>query len=357
MRIAQVAPLFERVPPVTYGGTERVVAYLTDALVELGHDVTLFATADSTTKARLVPAAPLALRLDTECRDTMAPQIRELELVSRMALRFDVIHFHTGFLHLPLARRLGVPTVTTMHGRLDMGELAPLLRDFSDAPFVSISNHQRRPYPDQNWCATVYHGLPPRLLPFRAAAPGDYVAFIGRISPEKRVDRAIEIARRAGVALRIAAKIDAADKEYYERDIAPLMDQPHVRFLGEIGEQEKAALLGGARALLFPIDWPEPFGMVVIEALSCGTPVLAWRNGSVPELIEPGVTGWIVDSVDAAVAALAGVKTIDRRACRAAFEKRFTAERMARDYVAVYTRLRESRGAAGGHGHIEARSA
>ena len=357
MRIAQVAPLFERVPPVTYGGTERVVAYLTDALVELGHDVTLFASADSTTKARLVPAAPLSLRLDTGCRDTMAPQIRELELVSRMAQHFDVIHFHTGFLHLPLARRLGVPTVTTMHGRLDMGELAPLMGDFNDAPFVSISNHQRRPYPDQNWRATVYHGLPPRLLPFHAAAPGDYVAFIGRISPEKRVDRAIEIARRAGVELRVAAKIDAADKEYYEREMAPLMDQPHVRFLGEIGEQEKAVLLGGARALVFPIDWPEPFGMVVIEALSCGTPVLAWRNGSVPELIEPGVTGWIVESIDAAVAALAGVKTIDRRACRAAFEKRFTAERMARDYVAVYTRLRGSRGAAGGYGRIEARSA
>src|SRR5690348_1683577 len=284
MRIAQVAPLFERVPPVTYGGTERVVAYLTDALVELGHDVTLFASGDSRTRARLVAAVPRSLRLDKECRDTMAPQIRELELVSRMAHRFDVIHFHTGCLHLPLARRLPVPSVTTMHGRLDLDELAPLMGDFADAPFVSISNNQRRPYPNQAWSATVYHGLPLRLLPFQAS-PGDYVAFVGRISPEKRVDRAIEIARRAGYELRIAAKIDAADQAYFAREIAPMMEQPHVRYLGEIGEAEKAELLGGARALLFPIDWPEPFGMVVIEALSCGTPVLTWPEGSVPELL------------------------------------------------------------------------
>jgi glycosyltransferase involved in cell wall biosynthesis len=351
MRIAQVAPLFERVPPVTYGGTERVVAYLTDALVELGHEVTLFASGDSCTRARLVPAAPKSLRLDTACRDTMAPQIRELDLVARMAHRFDVIHFHTGFLHLPLARYLPAPSVTTMHGRLDMDELAPLMHDVADAPFVSISNHQRRPYPNQNWCGTVYHGLPPRLLPFRPAAD-DYVAFVGRISPEKRVDRAIEIARRAGLELRVAAKIDAADKEYFEREIAQLMTQPHVRYLGEIGEDEKAALLGGARALLFPIDWPEPFGMVVIEAMSCGTPVLAWPGGSVPELIEPGVNGWIVDSIDAAVEALGQMETIDRRACRATFEKRFTADRMARDYVAVYKRLLGST-----QGCLEARSA
>ena len=353
MRIAQVAPLFERVPPVTYGGTERVVAYLTDALVELGHDVTLFASGDSHTRARLVSAAPRSLRLDTTCRETMAPQVRELELVSRTAHRFDVIHFHTGFLHLPLARHLAAPSVTTMHGRLDFGEIGPMMSDFADAPFVSISNHQRRPYPEQNWCATVYHGLPPRLLPFRPApAPERYVAFVGRISPEKRLDRAIEIARRAGLELRIAAKIDAADKEYFEREIASLMDQPHVRYLGEIGEEQKADLLGGALALLFPIDWPEPFGMVVIEAMSCGTPVLAWPHGSVPELIEPGVTGWIVDSIDAAVASLRQVDAIDRRACRAAFERRFTAERMARDYVNVYQQLRTS-----SRDRLEARSA
>jgi len=351
MRIAQVAPLFERVPPVTYGGTERVVAYLTDALVELGHDVTLFASGDSRTRARLVSAAPRSLRLDTTCRDTMAPQILELDQVSRMAHRFDVIHFHTGFLHLPMARQLSAASVTTMHGRLDIDELAPLMQEVADAPFVSISNHQRRPYPAQNWCATVYHGLPPRLLPFHAVAD-DYVVFVVRISPEKRVDRAIEIAARAGLELRIAAKIDAVDKEYFDREIAHLMTQPHVRYLGEIGEAEKAELLGGARALLFPIDWPEPFGMVVIEALSCGTPVLAWPGGSVPELIEPGVNGWIVDSIDAAVEALAHADAIDRRACRATFEKRFTAERMARDYVTVYKRLRESR-----PGCFEARTA
>jgi glycosyltransferase involved in cell wall biosynthesis len=341
MRIAQVAPLFERVPPVAYGGTERVVAYLTDALVELGHDVTLFASGDSQTSARLVAAAPRSLRLDTTCRDTMAPQIRELEQVSRMAHHFDVIHFHTGFLHLPLTRHLAAPSLTTMHGRLDFNELAPMLGDFADAPFVSISNHQRRPYPHQNWCATVYHGQQPRHLPFRASPPR-FVAFVGRISPEKRLDRAIEIARRAGLELRVAAKIDAVDRDYFDSEIGPLMSQPHVRYLGEIGDEEKAALLGGARALLFPIDWPEPFGMVVIEALSCGTPVLAWREGSVPELLEPGVTGWIVDSIDAAVHSLKQVDAIDRRGCRAAFEKRFTAERMARDYLAVYKRLRES---------------
>jgi glycosyltransferase involved in cell wall biosynthesis len=238
-----------------------------------------------------------------------------------------------------------------MHGRLDMNELVPLMDDFADAPFVSISDDQRRPFPHQNWRATVHHGLPPRLLPFRAV-PRDYVVFVGRISPEKRVDRAIEIARRAGLELRIAAKIDANDKVYFEREIAGLMHQPHVRYLGEIGEQEKAVLLGGARALLFPIDWPEPFGMVVIEALSCGTPVLAWPGGSVPELIEPGVTGWIVDSIEAAVDALRGVERIDRAACRAVFERRFTAERMARDYVGVYKRLCEST-----RGRLEARTA
>src|SRR5688572_4721858 len=340
MRIAQVAPLFERVPPVTYGGTERVVAYLVDALVELGHEVTLFASGDSRTRARLVSAAPNSLRLDSTCRDTMAPQIRELELVSRMAHRFDVIHFHTGFLHLPLTRYLPAPSVTTMHGRLDMDELAPLMKEFRDVPLVSISDDQQRPCPHQRWCATVYHGLPSRLLPYNAS-PDDYVAFVGRISPEKRLDRAIEIARRAGMELRVAAKIDAADREYFNAEIAGLMTQPHVTYLGEIGEAEKAELLGGARALLFPIDWPEPFGMVVIEALSCGTPVLAWPGGSVPELLEPDVTGWIVDSIDKAVEALRRVDAIDRAACRAAFEQRFTADRMARDYLAVYKRLQD----------------
>jgi len=351
MRIAQVAPLFECVPPVAYGGTERVVAYLTDALVELGHDVTLFASGDSHTKAKLVAASDRSLRLNESCRDQMAPQVLQLELLSRCAHRFDVIHFHTGFLHLPLVRHLQAPSVTTMHGRLDLPELVPLMGAFADAPFVSISDHQRRPFPTLDWCATVYHGLPPRLLPFRER-PGDYVAFVGRISPEKRVDRAIEIAGRAGLELRVAAKIDAVDREYFAREIEPLMRQPHVRYLGEIGETEKAALLGGAQALLFPIDWPEPFGMVVIEALSCGTPVLAWPGGSVPEILEPGVNGWIVDSIDDAVAALAHVAAIDRAACRASFDRRFTAERMARDYLSVYKRLRDA-----SRGRLEARTA
>jgi glycosyltransferase involved in cell wall biosynthesis len=351
MRIAQVAPLFERVPPVTYGGTERVVAYLTDALVELGHDVTLVASGDSVTKAKLVSASPRSLRLDRTCRDMMAPQVRQLELVSRLSHKFDVIHFHTGFMHLPLARHLGAPSVTTMHGRLDIDELVPLMNEFADAPLVSISNHQRRPLPGLAWCATVYHGLPPQLLPFTRSS-SEYVAFVGRISPEKRIDRAIEIAGRAGLELRVAAKIDAADREYFVREIEPLMHQPHVTYLGEIGDDEKSGLLGGARALLFPIDWPEPFGMVVIEALSCGTPVLAWPNGSVPELVEPGVNGWIVDSIDAAVAALEDADRIDRAACRASFERRFTAERMARDYVKVYKRLHDV-----ASGRLEARSA
>ena len=351
MRIAQVAPLFERIPPVAYGGTERVVAYLTDALVELGHDVTLFASGDSQTRARLVAASERSLRLDAGCRDQMAPQVLQLELLSKCAHQFDVIHFHTGFLHLPLARHLRAPSVTTMHGRLDLPELVPLMGEFADVPLVSISNDQRRPFPMLNWCATVYHGLPPRLLPFEAC-PGDYVAFVGRISPEKRLDRAIEIAGRAGLQLRVAAKIDAVDRAYFAREIEPLMRQPHVHYLGEIGETQKAALLGGAQALLFPIDWPEPFGMVVIEALSCGTPVLAWPGGSVPELIEPGVNGWIVDSIDDAVDALGRVAAIDRAACRASFDRRFTAERMARDYVSVYKHLRDA-----WRGSLEARTA
>jgi glycosyltransferase involved in cell wall biosynthesis len=255
-----------------------------------------------------------------------------------MAHRFDVIHFHTGFLHLPLARHLPVPSVTTMHGRLDFGELAPMMDEFSDAPFVSISNDQRRPYPAQNWCATIYHGLPLQLQPFRAT-PEDYVAFVGRISPEKRLDRAIEIARRAGLELRVAAKIDAADVEYFEREIKHLMNQPHVRFLGEVGEDEKAALLGGARALLFPIDWPEPFGLVMIEAMACGTPTIAWRNGSIPEVIEHGGTGFLVDCIEQAVAAVDRLDALDPAHIRSRFEWRFSVERMARDYISIYRRL------------------
>jgi glycosyltransferase involved in cell wall biosynthesis len=344
MRIAQVSPLFESVPPTAYGGTERVVAYLTDALVEAGHEVTLVASGDSSTRARLISAAPRALRLDKSCQDSLAHHILELELVAQLADRFDIIHFHTGFLHLPIARRLGTASITTLHGRLDLPDLSPLMEEFRDAPVVSISNAQRRPIADANWCGTVYHGLPAGLLPF-SAAPGDYAVFLGRISPEKRADRAIEIARRAGIELVIAAKVDAVDREYFRQTIEPLLAGPGVRYIGEVSDSEKAGLLGGARALLFPIDWPEPFGMVVIEALSCGTPVIAWNHGSVPELLQSGLDGWIVESVDEAVEALHHSDRIDRRACRAAFERRFTVERMARDYLAVYENLMRNPGA------------
>jgi glycosyltransferase involved in cell wall biosynthesis len=342
VRILQVAPLYERVPPVTYGGTERVVSYLTEALVDLGHEVTLVASGDSITGATLIPAAPQSLRQDESRPDTLVHHIRQLGLVERRAEQFDVVHFHTGLLHMPLARRLQVPSLTTMHGRLDVAEVNEALREFSDLPLVSISDAQRPAVPELRWAGTVYHGLPANLLPFQAV-PEAYVAFIGRISPEKRPDRAIEIAARAGIELRIAAKVDEVDREYFAREIQPLMDRPGVKYLGEINEAEKATLLGGARALLFPIDWPEPFGMVIIEAMSCGTPVIAWNHGSVPELIAHGTTGWIVDSVDLAVEALHNSAALDRAAVRGVFEERFTARRMAQDYVAIYQRLRERR--------------
>ena len=338
MRIAQIAPLMEAVPPVAYGGTERVVAYLTDALIELGHDVTLVASGDSKTRARLVPASERALRLDRECRDPLAHHVRQVEIVASMAGNFDIVHFHTGFVHMPVFRRLDTPSITTLHGRLDVPEVATLLEALPDVPLVSISNAQRIPIPDARWVGTVYNAIPRDLLPYSAAG-GEYLVFIGRISPEKRVDRAIEIARRAGRPLKIAAKVDTADREYFEETIAPLLSEPGIEFLGEVDEAAKAILLGGARALLFPIDWPEPFGMVVVEALACGTPVIAWPHGAVPELLEHGESGWLVDSMEAAVEAAVRADRLDRRACRAAFERRFTADRMARDYEAIYETL------------------
>lgn len=338
MRIAQVAPLYERVPPVAYGGTERVVSYLTEELVRRGHDVTLFASGDSMTSARLIPFGRSALRLDPECRDTLAHHLAELEEVARLAHEFDVLHFHTGFLQFPLARRLNAPNVSTLHGRLDVPDLRPLFAACDDLPLVSISRDQRRPLPGAHWVATVHHGLPPDKVPFSPRHDG-YLAFVGRIAPEKRPDRAIEIARRAGLPLRIAAKVDAADREYFESRIQPLLQLDGVEYLGELAEPEKLRLLGGARALLFPIDWPEPFGMVVIEALGCGTPVVAWRCGSVPELVEHGRTGFIVESLDDAVAAVHETVHLDRVVCRRAFERRFTAARMARDYELVYRRV------------------
>jgi glycosyltransferase involved in cell wall biosynthesis len=344
LRIAQVAPLYESVPPARYGGTERVVSYLTEELVSRGHDVTLFASGDSRTRARLVPGVPRALRLDAGCRDPLARHLLLLERVFEAAESFDLIHFHVDYLHFPLSRRMQTPQMTTLHGRLDLPDLVPLYREFSEMPLVSISNAQRVPIPGAGWIGTVPHGLPPASLRF-GEGRGGYFAFLGRIAREKRLDRAIEIARRAGRRLLVAAKIDPADAEYHEREIAPLLTDPHVTFLGEIGEEDKSAFLGEAEALLFPIDWPEPFGLVMIESLACGTPVIAYRGGSVEEVLEDGRTGFLVSSIAEAVDAVRRLPSIDRRQCREAFERRFTVERMAGDYERLYERIVQARGA------------
>jgi len=349
MRIAQVAPLYESVPPRHYGGTERVVSYLTDALVDLGHDVTLFASGDSVTRARLAAVVPQRLWGSAACVDTVAHHVLLLERVMAAAWRFDIIHFHVDYLHFPLSRRMLTPQVTTLHGRLDLPDLVGLFREFRDMPVVSISDAQRTPLPGANWVGTVHHGLPPQLYS-RTEGRGNYLAFVGRISPEKRVDRAIAIARRAGVPLKIAAKVDPVDRLYFEREIQPLLDGPLVEYVGELDDRGKQGLLCGARALLFPIGWPEPFGLVVIEALACGTPVIAWPCGSVPELIDDGVTGYIVDDVEEAARAVAALDRLSRTRCRQVFESRFTASRMARDYVRVYERA-IGRGSARGSGH------
>src|SRR5438034_7792639 len=342
MRIAQVAPLYESVPPQNYGDTARVASYLTEELVRQGHDITLFASGDSVTKARLVAPCPRSLRTDPSCVDQLAHHLVMLDEVYRRADDFDVIHFHIDYLHFPLSRRHRCPHVTTLHGRLDLPELPAVYRQFPRQPVISISNAQRRPLPTINWQGTVYHGLPPDLHPFHEPA-GSYLAFLGRISREKRVDRAIEIARRAGMKLKIAAKIDRSDREYFKAEIEKLFDDPLVEFLGEIGGKAKDEFLGNAHAVLFPIDWPEPFGLVMIEALACGTPVIAWPCGSVPEVLEDGLTGFLVESVDQAAAAVRRVPEIDRAGCRHVFEERFSAERMARDYLAVYRRLIKTR--------------
>jgi glycosyltransferase involved in cell wall biosynthesis len=338
MRIAQVSPLYESVPPKYYGGTERVVSYLTEELVAQGHDVTLFASGDSVTKARLVAPCRRSLRLDKNCIDQLSHHLLMLEMVAQRAREFDIIHYHVDYLHFPLSRRLGRPQVTTLHGRLDIPDLVPLYREFRDMPVISISNAQREPLPFANWQGTVYHGLPLDLYTFRPE-PGRYLAFLGRISPEKRLDRAIRIALRTGLELKIAAKVDRVDKEYFESVIKPLLKEPGIEYLGEIGEGEKDEFLGNALALLFPIDWPEPFGLVMIEALACGTPVIAYRRGSVPEVLEDGVTGFIVHGFEDAVRAVEEVHKIDRARCRAVFEERFSARRMAQDYLAIYQNL------------------
>lgn len=346
MRIAQVAPLYESVPPKLYGGTERVVSYLTEELVRQGHQVTLFASGDSQTEARLVPACDRALRLDPRVREPLAHHYVQLDQVISQAQNFDLVHYHIGYLHFPLANRQATAHLTTLHGRLDIADLAVLYRRFHRLPLISISNNQRLPLPWANWQATVYHGLP-LALHGPGAARGDYVAFLGRIAAEKRPDRAIEIARRAGMRLRISAKVDAADRDYFHQKIEPLLDHPLVEWIGEIDDRDKQDFLGNARALLFPIDWPEPFGLVLIEAMACGTPVIAFRRGSVPELIEDGVNGFVVDTIAEAVAALENIGQIDRQRCRRRFEERFSAERMARDYVAIYERIVEARRQAG----------
>ena len=346
MRIAQVSPLYESVPPRLYGGTERILHYLTEELVRMGHDVTLFASGDSTTSANLRGQCERALRLDDTCRDPLAKHFVMMEQVAAWEHDFDVIHFHTDYLHFPIARRLGVPHLTTLHGRLDIRELGPIYDEFNDMPVVSISDSQRKPLPQARWLSTVYHGVPSGLLHFNPRPEG-YFAFVGRISPEKRVDRAIEIAKALEVPLKIAAKVDKVDREYFEKDIAPLLDDPLIEFVGEIGEAEKSDFMGGARALLFPIDWPEPFGLVMIEAMACGTPVVAFRHGSVPEVLEEGVTGFIVDSVEGAIEAAKRVGELDRSRVRTEFERRFSADRMAKDYLDLYAELaaRKSDGA------------
>lgn len=340
LRIAQVAPLYESVPPKLYGGTERVVSFLTEELVAQGHQVTLFASGDSVTKARLISVCDSSLRLDKNCVDQLSHHIAMLQMVLDESDNFDVIHYHIDYLHFPLSRLACLPQLTTLHGRLDIPDLKPLYKIFQDMPVVSISVGQRKPLPQINWIGNVYHGLPENLLKPKYEE-GKYLAFLGRISVEKRVDRAIEIAIRCGIPLKIAAKIDKADKEYFEQHIRKLLDHPLVEFIGEISENEKNEFLENAIALLFPIDWLEPFGLVMIEALACGTPVVAYNNGSVPEIIDHGITGFIVENQEDAVKAVQNIGLLERRQCRKVFEERFTAARMATEYTKVYSQALE----------------
>ena len=349
MRIAQIAPLIESCPPRLYGGTERIVSYLTEELVRQGHDVKLFASGDSCTTARLESGCELALRLDPSVKDPVAVHIVMLEKVRTLADEFDVLHFHVDVLHYPLIRDFVGRTVTTLHGRLDLPELWRLYSSFPNVPLVSVSNDQRKPMPPVSWAGTVYHGLPRDLLPFNPVPNGGYLAFLGRISPEKRPDRAIEIATRAGAQLKMAAKIDKVDQVYWSEVIEPLIKKsPNVEFVGEINEREKADFLANADALLFPIDWPEPFGLVMIEAMSCGTPIIAFRQGSAGEVVDDGVSGVLVENIDQAVTAVSRVRRFDRARVRNSFEKRYTIERVAFQYMRIYCNLPGARTSATG---------
>jgi glycosyltransferase involved in cell wall biosynthesis len=339
MRIAQISPLIESVPPKLYGGTERTVSWITEELVNLGHDVTLFASGDSITSAELVPCSDEALRLDPSVKDPNPHIMLMLDAVRNCAYEFDVLHFHIDVFHFPLFKPMAARTLTTLHGRQDMPDLAPLYGHFKEMPMAAISDSQASFIPDANVVGTVHHGLPLNLLRANYKPRGGYLAFLGRMSPEKRPDRAIKIARASGIPLKMAAKVDDVDKAYFRDHIEPLLKGPGVEFIGEINEREKQEFLGEASALLFPIDWPEPFGLVMIEAMACGTPVLAFRNGSVPEVIDDGVTGRIVDTVEEAIAAVPSVLALDRRRVRRTFEERFSATRMAKNYVSLYRRL------------------
>jgi glycosyltransferase involved in cell wall biosynthesis len=341
MRIAQIAPLTEAVPPKLYGGTERVVHWLTEELVALGHDVTLFASGDSRTSAKLEAGWPRALRLDNAIRDANALHMAMLERVRQRAHEFDFLHFHLDYYPFSLFSRQAMPFVTTLHGRLDLPELQPIFNIFTSVPVISISNAQRRPVPQARWVRTIYHGLPETMLHPKSVRPS-YLAFLGRIAPEKAVDRAIRIAEKCGIPLRIAAKVDRADQEYYDEKIRPLIKPPYVEYIGEIADHEKSEFLSGAHALLATIDWPEPFGLVMIEAMACGTPVIAFNRGSVPEVVDVGVTGFVVEDELGAIGAVEQLSEIDRGKVRARFEERFTARRMAQEYLEVYRNLSDS---------------
>jgi glycosyltransferase involved in cell wall biosynthesis len=338
MRIAQVAPLYESVPPKLYGGTERVVSWLTEELVSQGHEVTLFASGDSLTTARLIPVCPEALRLNSQCVDQLAHHIYLLERVLHEKDEFDLIHFHIDYLHFPLSRSQAIPQVTTLHGRLDIPDLIPLYREFSEMPVISISDSQRGPIPWANWQGTVHHGLPEDSFT-PSFQPGEYLAFLGRVSPEKGLEDAIEIAKRCGMPLKIAAKIDRADRDFFEARIKPILDHSLIEFVGEIREPEKNEFLNKAKALLFPINWEEPFGIVMIEAMACGVPVIAYTRGSVPEIIDDGISGFLAHDVESAVEAVDRISEINRQICRRRFEERFTARRMAQDYLTIYQDL------------------